>query len=239
MWWYAIAVIAAAVSLLAPSSAGAQAAEQKCVFSFDRLPSFPWDYRRERWVNQADYDKKLEVVQTHHFSPATEALLSATKGGTIGADVAYTLDTFPNHYRALISLTRLGERERTDFPHDTRRTIDCWYQRAIAFVQDDTVVRGLYVDYLTRRGRTDAALFQLNQLVEYAGDSPFTHFNVSLLFIKLTRHEEGLRHAHRAAALGHPDISPLRELLAAAGRWSEPADVTPSTAPAGEDVTGK
>lgn len=178
-----------------------------------RVP--PMDYRTDR--------RMLQVVENAHFPPRVEQLVKPMFSH-FGADLNYTLHAFPNHHRALVTMVRLGEREKTDLPKELGYTIDCFFRRAIRFTPDDVIVRMLYGQYLDKKGRRDDAIQQIRAADSYAGTEPLTQVNLGLLYLQLGEHQRALEKAHAAAGMGL-DISVLQAQLQAAGRWRE------STAP--------
>jgi tetratricopeptide (TPR) repeat protein len=180
-----------------------------------------WDYRRERWTaaNRARFEWQLKDLEDNHFRPYTELLVRPTTGRTIGSDLRYVLNLWPNHHRALVTLVRLGEREQTNWPKNTSYTIACYFERALDYAKDDTVVRGLYADYLAKRSEKSAALYQLDLLKKFAGQSPLAHHNAGLIYFGLGEFDRALEQAHRAEELGMPEKSLLRRQLETAGKW--------------------
>ena len=211
-------------------SAAAQSAEN-CGPITMQGQSGPWDYRRERWHDKDKpfYDSMLANVEANHF-PLLSALLIRPLQRTFMGDIGYTLQRWPNHYRALNSLVRLGERMNSNNPEQHPRSIYCWFDRAVRFVPDDTVLRGLFADYLTRQKRNPEAIQQLREMEKHAKDNPITHYNLGLLYTALKRHDDALVHAHKAQALGHPNLGALKASLVAAGAWRDAQPATDSGA---------
>ena len=110
----------------------------------------PHDYR--------DYNKRgaLEVVERRHFTPAIEELAGNSR--YIAADLSYTLNKFPNHYRALDAISRLGAKVGAEQPQGSDHSIDCWFQRAVVFQPKDGIVRLTYGIHLERMGKFPEAL---------------------------------------------------------------------------------
>lgn len=180
----------------------------------------PFDYRTQR--------DKLSIVESFHFTAKVESL-SAGQSGTIGGDLDYTLRAFPNHHRALVALTRWTERNRTDRTDGMNYPVYCYYDRALRFAPNDTIVRALYAQFLHKAKRTDDALAQLDRAVVDAGDNPLSLHNLGLVYAEMGAFDRALKMAHRAAELGMPDErSTLRDQLVKAGRWR-----APEPAPAG------
>jgi tetratricopeptide (TPR) repeat protein len=173
----------------------------------------PYDFRTNK--------KEIQVVLRAHFLPIVESLIRGSTNTTPGGDIDYTLRAIPNHPNALISMMRLGEREKTPKPSGSRYTVECWFDRAIRFRPDDQVVRMLYVTYLTKAGdRKPDAMRQLQIVLRAAQDNPFTYFNVGLLYADLNEYDLALVQAHKAMELGLDRVE-LRDKLKAAGKWRE------------------
>ncbi len=172
----------------------------------------PFDYRTHR----AD----LKIVEDFHFTSKVE-LLQSGQSGWIGGDLNYTLKASPNHHRALIALVRWSERKNTDKTEGQGYPTECYFDRAIRFRPDDTVVRALYAQYLHKRKRTDEGLRQLAVGVSHAGENALSHYNLGLVYLELSAADKALAQAHRAMELGLTRTG-LREALTAKGAWREP-----------------
>lgn len=181
----------------------------------------PFDYRTDR--------ARLPIVENHHFTPEIEGLIRG-KSGSLESEINYTLHAFPNHHRALVALTKLGERRGSQKPGNLPYPIECYFERALRFQPDDTVARMLYADYLVQQRRPDDARTQLQRVAAEAADNAFTHYNLGLLFLKIGDNESALQHAHRAEALGlaRPELA---DQLKAKGAWRE-ASAAPASAAA-------
>jgi uncharacterized protein (TIGR02996 family) len=177
----------------------------------------PWDYRT------AD-PKRKELVERFHFTPGIETMTRPvnTMMHDMAGDVEYTLNVFPNHHRALVTMRRLSERHRADPPPGTKRTVECWYDRAIRFSPDDNVPRVLYAQWLHGKGRRDDAMAQVDEAVRRAGENALSHFSIGLLLVEMGNLERALQQAHKARALGlqRPE---LENLLRRQNAWRDPA----------------
>lgn len=182
----------------------------------------PFDYRTD--------PKPQAVVLSVHFTSEVEALIRGTTSRGPGNDIDYTLRAIPNNHRALISMMRLGEREKTSKPNGSRFTVECWFERAIRFRPDDSIVRMIYSTYLHRNGRSPEANNQLELATTYAKDSGFTHYNIGLHYFDVKNYDKALIQAHKAIELGFTQTA-LRDQLQSVGKWTEPADspVIPAT----------
>lgn len=184
----------------------------------------PFDYRS---APRAD----VEIVEKYHFTPGIESLTKPvnTTFQNMAQDVAYTLHVFPNHHRALMTMTRLGERHKTDQPPGAAFTVDCYLRRAVMYRPDDTTVRGIYALYLNKNNRRAEALQHLGQAVQRAGDNAVAHYTIGTVYFELADHEAAVAQAHKARALGDVRTG-LEAALRNAGKWREPA--APASAPA-------
>ncbi len=206
--------VSAAGMLVSPLPAGAQAAVQPHACGPIAIPMHygPYDYRTER--------ARLTIVEIAHFTPRVEALLGGSTGD-LNKDLNYTLLSSPNHHRALIALAKLSERHNQpqlpgfDFP------IECYFERAIRFRQDDPVVRMIYARHLNKLKRVEDAVRQVKAASEMAPDNPFTQFNAGLVFFELGDFGNALKRAHRAREMGF-ERKDLEEMLRGAGKWEEP-----------------
>ena len=172
---------------------------------------------------------KLPIVEGAHFTPEVESLRSG-KSGRLGGDIDYTLRAFPNHPRALFSMMRLGERERTERPAGTTYTIDCYLERAVRFRPNDAMAQLIYGIYLAKHKRQAEALKHLEVAEQFAGDSANVNYNLGLVYLDLGRYDQALKYAHTAYRLGFP-LPGLRNRLQEAGRWRDPQPTPPSAVP--------
>ena len=175
----------------------------------------PFDYRTER-------TGRLRIVEGAHFTPEVEAVIRGHTSAYVGDDLSFTLRTSPNHHRALLAAVRLGERTKSPQPPHLEFSIECYFDRAIRFQPDDTVVRSLYAQYLGKSGRAAEAAKQLQTATALAKDNPLTHYNIGLVYFELKDYDHALAQAHKAAELGY--VRPeLPDRLKQVGKWQEPS----------------
>lgn len=167
---------------------------------------------------------KVAMSEGFHFTPEVEALIRGKSTNVIGGDIDFMLRNYPNHHRALVAMMRLGEKVKSPQPPGAMYSVECYFVRALRFRPDDIVARMLYATYLTKNGRAADATAQLEVATKAAGDDPFPHYNIGLLYFDLKRYDRALVQAHKAIALGFPRDE-LRRRLETVGKWSEP---TPS-----------
>ena len=184
----------------------------------------PYDYRTER-------TGKLHIVEEYHFTPEVEALVRGKSSAYVADDLNYTLHTSPNHHRALMAIVRLGERTKSSQPPHLEYSIDCYFDRAIRFQPDDTVVRLIYAQYLGNTGRVPQAMQQLEIATGLAKDNPLAHYNIGLIYFELKKYDEALAQAHTAIRLGY--VRPeLTDELKGVGKWRDPpASAAPPETP--------
>lgn len=177
----------------------------------------PWDFRTAR-------REDIQIVERVHFTPGIESMTKPVNTAMydMAQDVAYTLRVFPNHHRALLTMQRLSEKHRADPPAGAGYSVECWYERATRFRPDDPVVRGLYAQWLGRKGRQEEADRQLQQALRHGKDSPLTQYNVGLVYFAIGMHDRALAQAHKAMAMGVPRTE-LVDMLKREGKWQDPA----------------
>lgn len=172
----------------------------------------PYDYNSASLA-----DRKL--VERPHFPPHVENL---KRGNTasLGADISYTLEVFPNHPRALNSMANLAIRQKKSKPDNSRFSVDCWFDRAIRFRSEDPVVRMIYAVYLSKLKRNKEALEQLKEAAKNDSDNANLNYNIGLVYFDLNDFDRSLDFAHRAYSSGFP-LQGLKNKLKKIGKWSE------------------
>ncbi|MDE2399356.1 MAG: hypothetical protein KGM91_28270, partial [Burkholderiales bacterium] len=136
----------------------------------------PFDYRTDR--------DKLPIVNLHHFTPQVQALVQGQEG-QVGGDLDYVLRAFPNHYPALLTVVKYGEKTNSAQPPDLPRPIECYFERAIRFQPEDAIVRVIYAKFLTDRHRKADAMAQLAIAMNLSKDNELTQQNVGLAYVDL------------------------------------------------------
>ena len=172
-------------------------------------------------------DKRLHVVEEHHFTPNVESLVKGNSSAFVSVELSFVLRAFPNHHRALLSIIRLGEKEKTDNPKSSQYSIPCWLERAVHFAPHDRIARMIYAGWLGKRGKKTEAVQQLETAERLAEGNAFTLYNIGLVYLELGLHEPALVKAHQAQALGF-QRSGLADALKAAGKWREPPPAPPA-----------
>lgn len=174
----------------------------------------PFDYRKGGGT--------LRMVESNHFAPQIENLVRG-RTGTLAQELSFVLHGYPNHHRALVSISRYALRERNPAPGNLDYTVDCYYARAMRFQPDDHIVKMLYADYLTKTKRSKEALQYLDAVAASpAGESLVTAYNLGLQYLDLGQTDQALAQAHKAMALGNARTG-LADALRAKGKWVDPA----------------
>lgn len=204
------------VALFFANFAQAQSVESACGNPFVSNNFGPWDYRTAP-------KKAIKTVEDFHFGPGIESMTrpKTTTMRNMAGDVTYVLRAFPNHHRALMTLVKLGEKYKSDPPPGADLSIDCYFDRAIRYRPDDTVVRSIYARFLNKNKRKDEAMQQLEMALSHAKDSPLSQYSIGTVYLELGEFDRALAQAHMARAMGlqWPD---LENALKATGHWKEP-----------------
>ena len=181
----------------------------------------PFDYRTDK--------NKLGIVEKYHFRAEQERV---GPGSNRGGDIDYTLRAFPNHHRALMTMMKLGFRDKTTKVNRAGYTVECYMIRAESFRPDDGMVKVIYGLFLSQSGRTNEAVAKFEAARKLETRNANVHYNLGLAYLNLGRYDDALESAHRAYAAGFP-LPGLRDKLKRAGKWRDPmGEPVRSTAPA-------
>ncbi len=214
----ALLAVAAPAAMAQPQAVrGAEPADHRCGPIYTRHYG-PYDFRSHRG--------SLAIVEEFHFDARVEAGIRGING-PIGGDINYTLKASPNHHRALVTLMNVTARAKVDRLPGMEWPMECYFDRAMRFRPDDSVVRSLYGQWLYTRRRPQEAEQQLQRAIELAQDNAFSQFNIGLIYSQAGRHDLALRQAHRALAMGFPRQE-LVESLKRVNAWREPEGPAPA-----------
>lgn len=165
-------------------------------------------------------EKKIQIVESAHFTPRVESLVGGNTSQGAGGDLAYTLMVFPNHPRALMAMSNLEFKGKTPNPVGARYSVPCWFDRALRFRPDDAQVHMIYGVYLLKKGKHSDAVTHLEKAASGVTENGNLHYNLGLAFFQLKDFEKSLQHAKKAQELGF-DLPGLRNKLEKAGMWRE------------------
>lgn len=175
-------------------------------------PFGPFDYR----TSPPD---RRSLVERFHFTSKVEQLKSG-ESGPLGADLNYTLQVFPNHPRALYSVSRYSIRNKTQRLPGARYPAECYFDRAIRFTPQDPQVRALYADFLIKWQRPEDARKQLIAAEKMKIPSADIYYNLGLAWTDLKEYDKALPLAKRAYA-GGIQFTALRDRIKKAGAWRD------------------
>lgn len=182
----------------------------------------PFDY-----TNYDHYTTKREIVESRHFTPNVEALISGESSYLIG-DIEYTLRVFPNHHRALVSLSKF-EFQVEDAHDKLSKVIDleCYFQYATLYKPLDGIVRLIYGTYMHRKGVVERrkeflerAEMQYNYALQLMPNSAEVHYNLGLFYYDLNKMNLAVMHGNKAYELGFP-LQGLKDKLKKKGVWDK------------------
>jgi tetratricopeptide (TPR) repeat protein len=156
-------------------------------------------------------------VERYHFTDDIEHLRRDSTR-SLGQNIAYVLNRFPNHHRALRSMTLLVQRTGSERPEGMDRSLDCWFSRARQFQPDDGVVPMIYGMHYYSQGEYDKAVEKMQEGLEIEPDNRNIHYNIALAYMELERYEKAREHAREAYERNFP-LDGLRRKLQAAGEW--------------------
>ncbi len=178
-----------------------------------RTPAGPHDYRdphaRERF---------LPVVERYHFRPEIESLTDSRASKYVAQDLSYTLNKFPNHYRALDAMSRLVVQVGNEHPEGSTYSVICWFQRGAAWRPADGMVRLALGIHLQRVGKTEDAIKHTEAALRLEPGNARIQHQLGLLYLGAGDLDNAQHYAREAFAGGYTDSSLIDELKKK-GRW--------------------
>ena len=175
----------------------------------------PYDY------SNPDHRRKyLPVVEGAHFRKETQQIIADdvyTLRG-IGADLAYTLRSFPNHFLALSAMSKLSLRVNRAKPRGSSHSVLCFFERATRFKPDDAMVRSIFGGHLLKIGEFDLAFEHLTAAAELDPNNPTFNYNLGLLYFDKKNYVQAKKYANKAYSQGFP-LPGLMNKLKSIGKW--------------------
>jgi len=171
------------------------------------------NFRRPIDVNDPADKREIYLVEKHHFTPEVAALIRGSTAKLPG-DIHYTLRHIPNHYGALDSMARY--QLKNPAVSTGHWTVDCYFERALAFRPKDGRLYMLYGMYLHRAKRYDQAAAMYAHAEELGFDNPELYYNRGLVEFQRDNLDEAAAYAAKAYAGGYP-LPALRDKLVKAG----------------------
>ncbi len=179
---------------------------------FSEIYNGPFDFR------DPSVSERLKVVEAHHFTKKVEQLIAGESTSRIGGDLAFVLNIFPSHHRALNAMSRLSLKEKTPKPDGARYSVLCYFDRAVRFKPDDAMVRSLFSSHLVKINKINLALEQLIFAADIEPDNPTIHYNLGLLYLKTKDYDNAVRFAKKAYSHNFP-LPGLKKKLIRLGKW--------------------
>lgn len=171
----------------------------------------PFDYRVET--------KRLELVERFHFRREQENLTKRPLTG-LASNLSYTLNSFPNHHRALMAMMKLGFREKAAHVRGATYSVECYMIRGERWRPDDPMVKTIHGLFLLQSGRAKEAIAKFEAARGLDTNNANVNYNLGLAYLQLKEYDKALESAHRAYAQGFP-LPGLRDKLQRIGKWRD------------------
>ena len=196
-------------------SSSSSAAGSPCGSVFElQVPPSDYNDPAHRRAKSEGGTGLLKMVERRHFTPRVEQLIGGQSTALIMADLAYTLDKFPNHHRALYALIRYERRLGGRLPQTGKpftQSVDCYLERALQLRPNDPQTLQLVGMYHHVNGRYEKAIAAYEQALSIAA-SPQAHYNAGLAYVELGAYDKAVVYARAAYAAGYP-LQGLRSKL--------------------------
>jgi len=178
----------------------------------------PFDYTDEKLRKDPT---KLAIVEGRHFTSDVENLIKGETSTTPEGDLNYTLTSWPNHHRALISIINYQLKIKNKLmPGKLNSPPECYLQRAIYFSPKDAVIYSLYGYYLHKVNKLENSIKYYERAMELSPDNSKISYSYSLLLINLKRYDEAVKYAKIAYQDSHAPKG-LKQKLQKLQMWSD------------------
>ena len=174
----------------------------------------PFDY-----LHRSNLQHELILVEGTHFTPEVEQLIKG-ESGYLGGDLDYTLRAWPNHHKALLSISRyqIQVNQKLRPGKNFSPPPECYMQRAIHFSPKDIVSYMIYGNYLKNIGHPELAVPFYEKAIKISPKNAKIEYGFSLLLIALKQYDEALNYAKSAYQHGNPPEG-LQKKLKKLGVW--------------------
>ncbi len=173
----------------------------------------PFDYTKRSQIPSHN----LNIVEGAHFTPEVESLVRGNTTSLPYGDIAYTLQAWPNHHRALYAISRYHLRLKLQ-NKNIPIAAECWFQRALIYSSEDATTYMLYGSYLQKSNKPQSAKTNYLKALELEPENQLFHYNYGLLLVELKQYDKAREHAKAAYRKPLP-LSGLRDKLKKAGYW--------------------
>ncbi|MEH6648952.1 MAG: hypothetical protein V7707_02880 [Motiliproteus sp.] len=168
----------------------------------------PWDY------NSSEGRKNLKKVEKRHFTDKVEKLIGGESTSELMGDLNYTLNKFPNHHRALMSLVKYNKLKEGTLPQTGTtfyQTVDCYFDRAFQFKPNDWKVYQIYGIhfYINKDFEESVAMFEYALSINSSAE---LNYNLGLSYFKIGKFQQAKEQAEISYKNGYP-LSGLRDML--------------------------
>lgn len=185
--------------------------------SFSGVPcSGPQGYGPFDYTKRDFHPKDLFLVESRHFTFDDQNL----KGLEFPGNLDYTLRAFPNHHKALFSLTILQSRIQSTKNHKNPmpRAIECYFLRAINYSPKDSNAYLLYGILLHKNNMLEQAFNAYSTAEKLNKNSIQIKYNLGLLLVDMNKFEDAKLYAKQCYLHGFP-LQGLKNKLKNAGYW--------------------
>lgn len=175
----------------------------------------PFDF-----TNPTHVREKLPIVERAHFTTEVENLIRGKSSFDPMSDIAYTLNRFPNHHRALYAMVRYNLKSSKRPAPGSRQSPECWFDRASRFKPDDGVVKMIHGIYEHRLSHYDESLRRYKEALALTPNSGELHYNIGLLYFDMENYDKATEHADKAYRAGYP-LPGLQKKLVSVGALAQ------------------
>jgi len=166
----------------------------------------------------AETRAQVHLVEQYHFTKDVESLRSGG-AASLPVDLEYTLNSVPNHYRALAAFAT-WEIQNPSAGRLRPRSAECYFRRAIGFRPDDPQLHMLMGVFLHRSGQLERAGGEYETAEKMGSTSAELFYNRGLLEVDRGDLVLARDYAARAYALGYP-LPGLKNKLAKAAKGAQ------------------
>ncbi|PWV61118.1 tetratricopeptide repeat protein [Plasticicumulans acidivorans] len=159
----------------------------------------------------------LWLVEKTHLDPFLNDPSGLQKNFT--SDLLYTLQMFPNDYKALNVLIEYAENYGGEFPNPNKTPsmpdVDCLFETAVKKAPNDPIVRQLFGVRKFRRGDYEAAIENFDEANRLGLRSAELDYNLGLSYFKVGQLDKAKEYAKQAYAKGYPLLGLKKKLIEA------------------------